>query len=506
MNPHILLFTDTNQFGSKATRPGGIYKVASLLRKNNYRVLVNPFCVNLTLTGWKEILKKYKTPDLIWIGFSTTFLTADSNVHDVWKENFFNSTKSQTDVLEDFKKVKKNISSPKRIAEKIIYEADILDTIQKMFDVPVVIGGSQLTRNPNLDNLKSRNKQIIFAPGYVEDIIVDITNDLSQSRHWRDTRKNPYVFNRENYRRQTFLFTDDDQIQPEEWLPLEINRGCAFKCTYCTYDHIGQKDHYKLSDTLNEEIRNNHDKFGTMGYFVLDDLYNDSQEKIKDLHDNVFSNLPFRIEWNSYIRLDLIWRYKEQADILYDSGLRACNFGIETLNDRAGRLVGKGLGRERIISTLEFLNKKWGTKILKNGLWIAGLPYESPRDWQNTLDLMMGWDYTFGNIWNPLFINYKYDSIHKSVLDLDYHKYGYEITPKGWRHCDGYDENDAKSFSHKANLLLKHKNIDHYKYGSLRSVGLKHEEIVFGQISDLEKKLALSSFNKRRTFNRKFIN
>lgn len=501
MNPNVILFTDTSRV-HRAIRPGGVYKVASILRSHGYKVIVNPYCTNLTKKAWKEVAKKYKSKDLIWIGLSTTFLTFPVDKLKQWRYQFENSQNFQI----DHEKIQGEVKV-ERIVEDIVYNDEQLNFIQKLFDVPVLIGGSQLTRNKNIG--KTTNQNIITIPGYVDDIILKITKQLKNGDQWTDNRKSVYGFDRESYRRSRYIFDKEDHIEEKEWLPLEVNRGCAFKCAYCTYDNIGIKDNYKLSETLLTDIQINHDEFGTTGYFVLDDLYNDSNEKVQDLYNNVWSKVNFEVEWNSYCRLDLIWRFPEQADILRASGLRATGFGIETLDDKAGKLVGKGLGRQRIMETLQTLKEKWKNDVSTFALWIAGLPGELPDSWQNTLDFQLTSDIVNGHNWQALYINHQYDTLHKSLIDLNYEKYGYFIEDGRWKHKDNFTELTANDFTNMANkkiMQIKGINIDHYGYGTIRSDGFSHD-IIMNNWNN-KNILALSyqkNLKRREKFTEKFI-
>lgn len=502
MNPNVILFTDTSRV-HRAIRPGGVYKVASILRKQGYRVIVNPYCTNLTKKAWREVAKKYKSKDLIWIGLSTTFLTFPVDKLKKWRDEFENSDAHQI----DHENIKGGFKV-ERIVEDIVYNDEHLNFLQNLFDVPVLIGGSQLTRNKNIG--KTQNKNIITIPGYVDDIIINITEKLKSGDEWTDDRKSVYGFNRESYRRSRYIFTKEDHIDEKEWLPIEVNRGCAFKCAYCTYDNIGLKDNYKFSETLLTDIQRNHDEFGTTGYFVLDDLYNDTNEKVQDLYENVWSKLNFKIEWNAYCRLDLIWRFPDQANILQDSGLRATGFGIETLNDKAGKLVGKGLGKERILDTLVKLKEIWKDDIATFALWIAGLPGELPDSWEQTLRLQLDNDFVHGHGWQALYINHQYDTLHKSLIDQQYEKYGYSIINGKWQHQDNFNEHTANEFVNKANnLIIQNKgiNLDHYGYGTIRSDGFSHDAIMKHWHSDNITNLSyIKNLKKREKFTNIFLN
>jgi len=158
MNPQILLFTDTGDMAF-TYRPGGVYKVASVLRKLGYRVIVNHLCTFLTKKGWEEVVKKYKTKDLIWVGISTTFLTFNDESWNEWKEQFENSN-------EEFVKIKKyspyKLNSEQKNKEKFVYNQSELEYFADIFQVPIVIGGSQLTRNSRINEIKSNNKNISY--------------------------------------------------------------------------------------------------------------------------------------------------------------------------------------------------------------------------------------------------------------------------------------------------------------------------------------------------------
>jgi radical SAM superfamily enzyme YgiQ (UPF0313 family) len=498
MFTNVLIFTDTGSLND-TFRPAGAYKAASILRSLGYETHVNFLCTEYTRKGWLEVAKKYKNKNLIWVGFSTTFLTMDSKIHDAWKLEFENPKSN----FIDFSKLSNTGSKEliiSRDKERIVYDVKLLDFFSDIFGVPIVLAGTQLTRNSEIEQLRS--KKVIFFPGYGEEKLKELTESIRETSQWTDNRKNVYEFDREKFRRESFIWTTNDDIRKEEWLPLEINRGCAFKCAYCTYDHIGQRDHYKLPETLLSEIIDNNSRFGTEGYFVLDDLYNDSQEKVLDLYNNVFKKLNFQVEWNSYIRLDLLWRFPDQISILRNSGLRALAFGIETLNDKAGKLVGKGLGKQRIIETLKKTNDEWKDEILKTGLWIAGLPYEPKESWQDTFDQQVEWDYTHSDSWQPLYINRNTKSLHRSAIDKNYEKFGYVFDDNGWKHEMGYTEYDAKKFCEATRTQKP--SIGHFEYGNLRGLGYSHNDIMHDQ-DNILKKTSIKKLFFRRRFNKNFI-
>jgi radical SAM superfamily enzyme YgiQ (UPF0313 family) len=211
-------------------------------------------------------------------------------------------------------------------------------------------------------------------------------------------------------------------------------------------------------------------------------LYNDSEYKIKSLYDEVWSKLPFKPEWVSYLRLDLIWHTPDSAEWLKESGCRLGSFGIETLHDKAGKGVGKGLGKTRIIETLSHLKDVWKDDVLVNVLMIAGLPYEpydhivETMNWLRTSDLIH--DYKYSALWvTPP--EHKPFILQQNAMSTDYEKYQLNWGPDGWINNMGI------SFK-MVSELVEQEDHDHLKshfpvnlteYPELRALGYQHDDL-----------------------------
>ena len=81
----------------------------------------------------------------------------------------------------------------------------------------------------------------------------------------------------------------------------------------------------------------------------------------------------------AYIRVELLERFPEQIELLGQMGLKACFFGLESLYDPAARAIGKGMGTEKVLATLEQSKKAWGELSSLHGSFIIGLPHETQR-------------------------------------------------------------------------------------------------------------------------------
>ena len=139
-------------------------------------------------------------------------------------------------------------------------------------------------------------------------------------------------------------YEDRDHIQPYETLNIELGRGCRFSCKYCTFPLLGIKeDMSRDEDSVYEELKENHDKWGVKSYFITDDTVNDRPEKMK-MVGNAVRRLSFQPMLNGYARADLLISHdKEVWNDMIDAGFTSHSYGVETFNHDAGKSVGKGM-------------------------------------------------------------------------------------------------------------------------------------------------------------------
>jgi radical SAM superfamily enzyme YgiQ (UPF0313 family) len=410
--PQIILFTGSTL--NHMVRSIGAYQIASRLRYHGYTVQVIdyfPTIFNSRNNLILNILNHYVSKDTLWVGFSSTFFdnnisTTDAKRSNYDEEVFFNSIRT--------KEIKELIYSinPK---------------------CKIVLGGSKAAF------LKIPAFIDYYVEGYADNSVISLTQYLEN--------KNPFfqfvlnsdgsrsisndqtaaLFDFSNYE---FSWHESDSISISEALPIEISRGCIFKCAFCTYPLNGKKklDYIKSPEILLNEFKRNYELFGTTNYIYSDDTHNDSVEKLEMLYDKVYSKLNFKISFGSYIRLDLLRAHPHTIDLLKESGLSSCFFGIESLNYDSNKVIGKGMKTENILSTLELLKDKW-RDIFKEAGFIVGLPNDSIEGVRNWLDTITADDFPLDRIsLSPLRIHQKSTSIWSNLIEQRPADYGYKFT------------------------------------------------------------------------------
>jgi len=450
--------------------------------------LVVPHCYSFSFEGIKKIIEN-NSKDLLWVGVSNTFMGYEAESYDAVEKyrNIWNSDRNDyinTDFL-----VQKNqngyvtthhdLWAIKELSKIGFY-------LEKRFKVPLLIGGmgrfmTDSQFNPSLPT----HRNIHFVKGYAESYVKEFTSQKLNDRSAEPPLfVNNTLYDDGEFKTSSIHWTDTDFIKDYDWLPIETARGCAFNCAYCNYPRRSKFDSFKNPKALRDELIRNYDKYGVTRYNIIDDLYNDSKEKVRILHDEVWSKLPFEAEWVANMRLDMIWSDPDSAELLRDGGCKFGQFGVETLHEVAGRKVGKGLGRDRVIQTLEHLKPIWGTDSLVSLNFIAGLPFEPLDSIKETMEWSVTTDLFYSANWQPLYI------LPPEILEIpsaikpnkietenDHFKVTW-LGPREWQNSAGVKFSDvAKLCQHTVDIMPTKFKINIRNYIDLRTMGFDHARI-----------------------------
>jgi len=416
-------------------RTAGAYRVATELRNHGYTVQVVDHFLLAGLDTTLNIIDKFVGENTLFVGFSTTFMTVSESYKKelgLYKEAFV-----LDNFVDGFNKNKPNdFSAPAVWSFGIPISDSDLQTIKDrvLLRAPkakLVMGGPK--------SVHHIQKQIdTFIVGYADKTVIQYAKflqgknpffqyrDLGDGRITIDNDINADGFDFEN---SSIEYDKSDYIRNGEVLPIETARGCIFRCKFCGYQLNGKNklDYVRNKEKLYAELMRNYEKFGVTKYMFSDDTYNDSIEKISH-NAEVFQRLPFKLEYATYLRHDLIHRFPEMADILKESGLKSAIFGIETLNHDSGKVIGKGLAPELTKETLNWLkfDKGWKDNIMMSSGFIIGLPHDNLKTveaWSNDL---IDKNYPLDSFMiRPLGIKKEKSKLYMSEFELNYEKYGY---------------------------------------------------------------------------------
>ena len=409
----FIFFTDVTDsiFTYKAI---GAYKVAHILRENGYSVLVVDHLHTFSEEEFKELLDSCVSEQTKCIGFSSTFL---KRVTDIGPDK---PTK-----LEMMPTVDQYF-----FPQGPEFEKNIIQHLHSInANCKVLVGG--VLANENI-----QNKLVDYAIlGFGEQSILRLAKHLVNNEPLENVKKNLWgvtilddkLAQGYDFQNSTFQWEKID-VCNHKILPIEISRGCIFKCSFCSYPLIGKKtnDYIRTAEILAKELQDNYDKFGVYHYYVLDDTFNDNDYKLDALLTAV-KKLTFQPLFWAYTRLDLLTTRKH-VDKLYDIGLRSMYFGIETLNPATGRAIKKGHDREKQIKTVQDIRQQYGNEIKMNGNFIIGLPHETLETATDTFKRLKSGEIPLHSYrFNGLILQRPTLRTWSSELARNYKEYGYQV-------------------------------------------------------------------------------
>jgi|GEM_PF-1330342 len=431
----IILFSDVNG-ALGVSRYAGPYRLATELRMNGFEVQVIEFFASIGVDTIKKIIQVHVDKNTLFVGFSATLWTkylTDQEMEDTYTSN----KKSIRSIIVD------------SMVSLFPYNDDEMKEIineihRNNSKTKIVVGGYKAANSYNTSNIN------FWILGQGEVATVKLARHLKFdedlkciSTDWGNIltdKMYPY----DSFSTSTIKWHSSDFLFKGENVPIETARGCIFKCSFCAFNLNGKKfgDYTKCKDTLQKELIHNYETYGISEYMISDDTLNDSMKKVEFLY-NVITSLPFKINFSAYGRLDVLGANPDMAPMLKEIGLRSVEFGVETMNKKTGKFIGKLGDRDKIIKYLEDLKTQWKDDVYIAAGFIIGLPHED----ENSIRETMNWLYQKDNPLSGIQMNrYWYhippalNGTHMEASKLK--DAGFQLTPSGWVY-----ENISKIFS-----------------------------------------------------------
>jgi hypothetical protein len=350
----FVIFTDVYAIGF--ARSAGAHRIATVLRQQGIHTQVIDLAARMSAQELRSVMQKHIDSHTRFVGISNTFL----NVR--FEQSLFPNNHS-LELIKEFK---------------------------DCYGFKVILGGNRNSIDSIIEN-DYLNCIDLIVSGFADRAIIDIYHHYHNLKthtigHHKilDADREPYLF--QEFDRSQIVWDCQDHIFSGESLPIEIARGCVFRCSYCFFplNGKGRHDRYLKQETvIQQELLRNYQQFGTTVYDLMDDLVNDSVYKVEMLH-RIFRSLPFKIRWTGYARPDLIIAHPHTLDLLNESGCVALRFGIETFNPDSAKAIGKGMHPLKIKQGLEWMRQNSDIKL--GASFIAGLPYETKQSLTYTCD------------------------------------------------------------------------------------------------------------------------
>jgi hypothetical protein len=391
----------------------GPYRIATSLEDVGYSTFVLDYINKFTIEEVLQVLKKHVNSETLWVGFSSTFFWQQQRPNQTFKEKVANS-RGNNDIDDMY--YTSNYSEVEQIFK----------FVRENSNAKLVFGGARTPWFMVDDNIDH------YVLGFADNSVVSLTNSLANNEpapRVIDSSKFPEP----DVNNISTSWWKEKSILPGEALPIELGRGCIFKCKFCSYQLTGKKKGTYVRDLqqIRDDLIKTWETHGTDTYFFSDDTFNDDNDKLDILH-NLFTTLPFKPKFSCYLRVDLINKYPHQADLLTDMGLVGNFFGLETMHPDSAKAIGKGLAPNKVKDRLYWLQEKWKNKVNMEAGFILGLPYDNLSYFNELLSWTLEEDNPLQSIlFYPLMLfNYGKDnplSNYSSEFSINPEVYGYEF-------------------------------------------------------------------------------
>lgn len=228
---------------------------------------------------------------------------------------------------------------------------------------------------------------------------------------------------------ETVLDVEDNFLSYQP-VPLEVARGCIFRCSFCSHPFQGAKDYdsyQRTPESLARELRRNYEQFGTTRYILMDDTFNDSMEKLDRLHRAIdMAKLP-DFKFMSYLKPELLATKPEMIDKMKALGVSGGFLGMESMNNESRKAVKKGMDFDRVADAVKLFRQRTNVKL--EASFIVGLPHDTVDNQYKTLAYMIKNQDEFCVSWHFTGLGMYVDKYGKGASEIDNNpeKFGYKV-------------------------------------------------------------------------------
>ena len=166
---------------------------------------------------------------------------------------------------------------------------------------------------------------------------------------------------------------------------LPTSRGCPFKCSFCASHALSNRTWRGLStERIVEKIELFQDRYDIHTFYFLDDCFSVGLSHFREVLAGL-TRLDQKICWGTAgIRADLLCQFDdEDLSLLWESGCRSLDIGIESGSERMLNLVGKNETKEQMRTANAILARR---PINLKYTFLMGYPTETEAELDESLD------------------------------------------------------------------------------------------------------------------------
>ena len=276
--------------------------------------------------------------------------------------NFKNDIKSElVDLLNDFQPQIicisiRNVDNT-TIARPISFLPDyklVMDICRQASDAKIILGGAGYSLFPQkFFNVLQPDYGVV---GHAENSIIDLLTDIEQGK-----AVEKIIHGGNNHHENKDIRIDRSFFDLQKYselgglIGLQTQRGCVFKCAYCTYPVLeGYRLNTRSASDVVDELEYLKNNFGTKYFFIVDSVFNHSEKHVKEICREIIKR-KLGIKWSAYLRPK--FHDSEIFSTMREAGCKSIELGTDALAEPTLQSMQKGFTIDDVKSFCEETRK-----------------------------------------------------------------------------------------------------------------------------------------------------
>ena len=255
----------------------------------------------------------------------------------------------------------------------------VVNICKDVSDAKIVLGGSGYSLFPQkFYDLLEPDYGVV---GNAEDTIADLLKGIEQG-----TVSGKIIYAGNNHPPKKDIIIDRSLFELQKYSDLggligvQTQRGCVFKCAYCTYPFLeGFRLNTRSATDVVDEFEYLKNTFGTKYFFIVDSVFNHSEKHVKEICREII-NRKLGIKWSAYLRPKF-----QEPEIFYlmkEAGCKSIELGTDALAEPTLQSMKKNF---KIDDVLNFCQETKNAGIAFCHSLIFGAPGETEETIETTI-------------------------------------------------------------------------------------------------------------------------
>ncbi len=315
-------------------------------------------------------------------------------------------TSDISDIIADLKAFNADVVGIRALSMGKNYFYELTDRIKtEIKGIKVYAGGPFISSEPEKVLAESKVDGIVMGEG--EEAFAEIIDSLLKSKPLESIKNYGYKQNGKIIiNPQRDFIKDIDEIPFPDYSIIDVekygkvinygytirkqallltSRGCPFHCKYC-FNFLGKTYRPRSPGNVFKEIKYLYDAYGIKDFFIVDDTFNIQKQRCAEILKLIIdSGIKIRLYFTSGLRGDILDR--EIIDLMVDAGTIWISFGVESINERIQKLIGRTVDVKKLKDNIEYC---CGKGIMVGIFFMVCFPTETKEEAMETINFVKG--------------------------------------------------------------------------------------------------------------------